>query len=105
MRPTLSLELTSRGACDTLCHMKTITIRELHAKTGEWVRLAAHFGELGVTDRGRTVAKIVPDEDSREIPYFARRLSSPAFQKMLKSGKLLGGTDSTESISTDRGGR
>ena len=43
-----------------MCHMKTITIRELHHNTGEWLRKAAKFGEIHVTERGKTIAKILP---------------------------------------------
>jgi len=82
--------------------MKTITIRELHEKTGEWVRLAARYGELGVSDRGRTVAKIVPQTHEPEVPYFARRKVTPAFERLMRSGKLRGGPDSTTAISEDR---
>ncbi len=84
--------------------MKSITIRELHDKTGEWVRLAARYGEVAVTDRGKTVAKIVPPNAEPETPYFAQRDSSPAFRKLLRNGKLRGGTDSTALISQDRDG-
>jgi antitoxin (DNA-binding transcriptional repressor) of toxin-antitoxin stability system len=28
--------------------------------TGEWVRKAAKFGEIHVSERGKTIAKIVP---------------------------------------------
>jgi len=38
--------------------MKTISIRELHLKTGRWVRLAASRGPIVVTDRGRPVAAL-----------------------------------------------
>lgn len=82
--------------------MKTITIRELHEKTGRWVREAARHGEILVTDRGKTVAKIVPQPPESEVPYFARRKLSPAFRKLMESGKLSGGTDSTQIISEDR---
>lgn len=85
--------------------MKTITIRELHDKTGECVRLAAQYGEVAVTHRGRAVAKIVPHEDEQEVPFFARRKVTPAFQRLAKSGKLRGGTDSTKTISQDRSAR
>ena len=40
--------------------MKTISIRELHLKTGPWVRHAASRGPVVVTDRGRRVAAIQP---------------------------------------------
>ena len=43
-----------------MCHMKTITIRELHHRTGEWIRKAAEVGEIDVSERGKTIAKIVP---------------------------------------------
>jgi antitoxin (DNA-binding transcriptional repressor) of toxin-antitoxin stability system len=88
--------------CDTLCHMKTISIRDLHEKTGAWVRQSVHYGEIAVTDHGKTVARIIPQIHEQEVPYFARRKLTPAFMKMLKSGKLRGGTDSTIIISEDR---
>jgi len=37
--------------------MKTVTIRQLHAKTGEVVRQASRHGQILVTDNGRTIAK------------------------------------------------
>lgn len=40
--------------------MPTITIKELHARTGEWVRKAGEKGEITVTDRGHPVAVIYP---------------------------------------------
>ena len=44
--------------------MKTISIRELHLKTGRWVRHAASQGPLVVTDRGRKVAALQPFDAS-----------------------------------------
>lgn len=43
-------------------HMRTITIRELHMKTGRWVRHAAANGPVTITDRGRRVATLRPAE-------------------------------------------
>ena len=80
--------------------MKTISIRELHEKTGEYVRKVAEAGEIYVTDHGKTVAKLVPHEAEREVPYFARRKLSAAFRRIMH--KLQGGTDSTQLISEDR---
>jgi antitoxin (DNA-binding transcriptional repressor) of toxin-antitoxin stability system len=40
--------------------MKTISIRELHLRTGRWVRHAASRGPVVVTDRGRKVAALRP---------------------------------------------
>jgi prevent-host-death family protein len=45
-------------------HMKTISIRELHLKTGRWVRHAASQGPIVVTDRGRRVAALQPFDAS-----------------------------------------
>jgi antitoxin (DNA-binding transcriptional repressor) of toxin-antitoxin stability system len=45
-------------------HMKTISIRELHLKTGQWVRHAASRGAIVVTDRGRRVAALQPFDAS-----------------------------------------
>jgi prevent-host-death family protein len=45
-------------------HMKTISIRELHLKTGRWVRHAASRGPIVVTDRGRRVAALQPFDAS-----------------------------------------
>ena len=82
--------------------MKTISIAELHERTGEYVRKAAEAGEIYVTDRGKTVAKIVPEHKEPGVPYFARRKFTPAFRRLMKSGKLRGGRDSTEIISEGR---
>jgi len=82
--------------------MKTVTIRELHAKTGELVREASRHGQILVTDNGRTVAKIVPETEGTGVPYFAQRKPSTAFSKLDKSGKTGRGTDVTEMISEDR---
>jgi antitoxin (DNA-binding transcriptional repressor) of toxin-antitoxin stability system len=83
--------------------MKTISIRELHERTGEWVRKANHHGEIMVTDRGQVVAKIVPEGSKSELPFFARpRKLSRAFARLQASGKLKGGVDSTIAISEDR---
>jgi prevent-host-death family protein len=82
--------------------MKKVSIRELHEKTGEYVRKVAEVGEIYVTYRGKTVAKIVPQPHESEVPYFARRKLTPAFRKLMASGKLRGGTDSTIIISEDR---
>jgi len=80
--------------------MKSISIRELHEKTGWHVRQAAQTGGIYVTDRGRTVARILPEQPKPEIPYFARRELLPAFKAAMR--RLKGGTDSTILIARDR---
>lgn len=56
-------------------HMTTITIRDLHMKTGQWVRAAAR-GKRGllVLDRGRPAARLVPAEDKAGIDFSERKL-------------------------------
>ncbi len=55
-----------------------------------------------MTDNGRVVAKIVPQSEAPEIPYFARRKPSPAFKKLDASGRTARGADTTLTISRDR---
>ena len=84
--------------------MKTVTIRELHARTGELVRQASRHGEIRVTDNGRIVARILPQTEPAEVPYFARRkYISASIKRLIETGQLgRGGTDSTQAISEDR---
>jgi prevent-host-death family protein len=82
--------------------VKTISIRELHEKTGQYIRKAAETGAIYITERGRIIAKIVPQEEHPPTPYFARRTLTPAFAKLMKAGKLRGGADSTDIVSEDR---
>ena len=44
---------------DTLARMKTISIKQLHARTGYWARIAAKT-PLIVTDRGDKIASLQP---------------------------------------------
>ena len=55
--------------------MATITIRELHMKTGHWVRTAAR-GRSGVLvlDRGRPAARLLPAEEEISTPFARRKL-------------------------------
>jgi prevent-host-death family protein len=82
--------------------MKTITIRELHERTGEWVRKVHKHGEIIVTDRGEPIARIVAQFPAAKTPYFARRKLLPEFAKLDAANKFCGGTDSTIAISEDR---
>jgi prevent-host-death family protein len=84
--------------------MKTVSIRELHISTGKVVRQASHHGEIRVTDRGRVVAKIVPESEPSRVPYFARRrFVNPQIKRLIETGRLgRGGTGSTIAISEDR---
>lgn len=81
---------------DTLTAVKTISIKQLHARTGHWVR-SARTTAITVTDRGEKIATIqphIPDDPPR--PVFAGRDWSK-----LPTSEI----DSTDLISADRDGR
>lgn len=78
--------------------MKTISIRELHTRTGHYVRRAAKE-PITVTDRGETIARLVPVAEPTGLTFAERRLR-PGFKRFLATP--LGGTDSTQMISEDR---
>jgi prevent-host-death family protein len=82
--------------------MKTVTIRELHSRTGELVRQAKRHGQIIVTDHGEAVAKIVPAAKVNKAPYFSRRTASQAFIALERTGKTGNGTDATLAISQER---
>lgn len=81
--------------------MRTITIKELHEHTGEWVRKAADHKEITVTDRGMPVALIRPIHQAATAmpagknPWLNRKLL-PEFAKLQE--RLIGGPDSTRII-------
>jgi len=80
--------------------MKTISIRELHEKTGDWVRRSVKLGAIIVTDHGKPVARIVPVEAASAVNPFAARKLRRGYARLL--GKLKGRTDSTLAVSEDR---
>jgi len=76
--------------------MKTISIKELHAATGKWVR-AAKLETITVTDHGEKVAVLKPlPEKENPRPVFKGR----DWSKLPSSP-----VDSTIYISEDRDGR
>ena len=75
--------------------MKTISIKELHARTGHWVRTARTTPVI-VTDRGERVASLRPLDEQPAVVKFTKRDWSK-----LPSSDL----DSTDLISADRDGR
>ena len=80
--------------------MKTISIHELHEETDQWVRQAARYGEILVTDSGKTVAKLVPLDESPKTASFKNWQPSPAFCAIMH--QPVGGAESTQIISEDR---
>ena len=83
-----------------MCHMKAITIRELHDATGRWVRQATIDGQILVTERGKIIAMLVPASPPPVEPYFRRRRLIPKFRAVQR--QLSGGTDATRLISEER---
>jgi prevent-host-death family protein len=83
--------------------MKTISIRELHPRTGVWVKKAAELGSITVTERGRPVARLEAVEGRpRENPFLRRKLR-PGYRRLM--GKLTGGTDTVTIVAENRRGR
>jgi antitoxin (DNA-binding transcriptional repressor) of toxin-antitoxin stability system len=80
--------------------MKAISIRELHERTGAWVRKAVELGAITVTDRGKPVVRLEAVPEVKAVnPFRARRLR-PGYARL--RGKLGGGTDSTAIVSEGR---
>lgn len=79
--------------------MKSVSIRELHTRTGHYVRAAARQ-PIAVTERGATIARLVPATESSPPPRFKDRSLRPAFKRLLARPHL--GTDSGQLISEDR---
>lgn len=87
-----------------MCHnvtMKTITLRELHEKTGAWVRQSRKYGELQVTDHGRVVARILPHEGDGERRTFSNWEPTPEYTRALARTRFT--RDAGDAISEDRG--
>ncbi|MSU68352.1 MAG: hypothetical protein CK548_08250 [Opitutia bacterium] len=75
--------------------MKTISIKQLHARTGYWTGIAQKT-PLIVTNRGERIASLQPLSDSAPRAKFPKR----------DWGKLpASDLDSTDLISADRDGR
>ncbi|MBM3863911.1 MAG: type II toxin-antitoxin system prevent-host-death family antitoxin [Verrucomicrobia bacterium] len=77
-----------------------ISIRELHARTGHYVRLAAGDTEVIVTSHGKPAACITPLPAAAEsgVPLGKRRKWLTAYRKALLSGKLKSARDSTQDV-------
>lgn len=65
MIPNRNICWTGDGAirdlkCDTMCHMRSSTVRELHLKTSEIVRRVAEGESFIIEKRGVPVAEIRP---------------------------------------------
>ena len=83
--------------------MKTISIKELHDKTGQWLRRVRTEGEVIVTERGTPVARMLPPTRTAAGNPFARRRLLRGVARLLE--RPIGGPDSAAIISTMRDGR
>jgi len=99
----------ARHACHTwpMAPSITVTVRQLHARTGHYLRKASKNLRVIVTDNGKPVVELKPlaPEAESEVPYFARRKLRPAFKKMQEEGAFTprpGSRDVTDLISEDR---
>jgi len=77
-----------------------IPIRELHARTGHYIRLASQDTEVIITENGKPAARITPLEltDPAGKTLGERRKLLPAFKAALFAGKLKSDTDSTSRL-------
>ena len=77
--------------------MEQIKIRDLHIKTGEWVRRAARGEGIVITERGHPVASLIPFCEDDPGRSFRERQLLPEFDALpVVSG------DATVYISEDR---
>ena len=92
--------LTPRRRRVTLSHMKEISIRELHRRTGAWVRSARKYGAILVRDRNIAVAKLVPVSSEPEENLFKKWKPAKKFAAALD--RPVGGAPVGDIISEDR---
>ena len=62
--------------------MEQIRIRDLHIKTGEWVRRAARGEGIVITERGRPVASLIPFNENNLSRPFRERQALPEFDAL-----------------------
>lgn len=95
--------LTEGDTGDTFIPMKTISIKELHGRTGHWLRRVSEEREVIVTERGRPIARLLPATQPAKTNPFLRRRLLPGVAQLIE--RPLGGPLSTDVISDGRDGR
>jgi antitoxin (DNA-binding transcriptional repressor) of toxin-antitoxin stability system len=83
-----------------MSHMKTISLKELHERTGAWVRKAVELGAITVTERGKPLVRLEAVVDVTPTNPFRVRRVRPGYARL--RGKLGRGTDSAAIIAADR---
>jgi hypothetical protein len=101
----MSLALTSSPRSDTVTPMRKVTtrisIKELHAKTGEQVRIAGRSrNPIAVTDRGKLVALLVAPHLYR--PNIRQRTILPEYAALLTKEKSNDVLDDLDAVRGDR---
>lgn len=84
----------------TLSHIKEISIRELHRRTGAWVRAAKKYGSIIVRDRNVAVARIVPVSQEPLVNVFEHWRPRRKFAPLLE--RPVGGRSVEDIVSEDR---
>jgi len=80
--------------------MKEISIRELHRRTGAWVRNARKYGSILIRDRNTPVARLVPISGEPPENRFERWKPLKKFAEALD--RPVGGTPVEDNIAQDR---
>jgi len=80
--------------------MKEISIRELHRRTGQWVRSARRYGSILVRDRNVPVAKLTPVSEEPPVNRFRNWKPLKRFAQALD--RPVGGKPVADIISEDR---
>ena len=83
-----------------MSHMKEISIRELHRRTGAWVRDARKYGSILIRDRSNAVAKLIPINEEPAVNVFDSWAPRKKFAGALD--RPVGGTPVEEIIGEDR---
>jgi prevent-host-death family protein len=80
--------------------MKEISIRELHRRTGKWVRDARRHGAIVVSDRNVPIAKLMPIDELPTVNPFENWKPLKRFADALD--QPVSGPEVQEIISEDR---
>lgn len=92
MREAIRRPCVAGESSATLTHMATVGVRELQQHASAVVRRAAAGEEVGVTDRGRLVARLVPIAESPLEALIANGHARPATRRIADLGEPLTAT-------------
>lgn len=84
----------------TVSHMREISIRELHRRTGAWIRAARKYGSIIVRDRNVAVARITPLSEEPPVNVFEHW--KPRRKFAVRLDEPVGGRPIQDIVSEDR---